>query len=117
METLFQDLRYGLRTMRTSPGFTAVAMLSLALGIGANTAIFSVVNAVLLRPLPYKEPNRLVAVLQLYSKKQDAKGSLVWSYPKFAVLRDQQRSFEQIAAVSPQSLPLTETDNPERLEV
>jgi putative ABC transport system permease protein len=79
VESFFQDVRFGFRMLRKSPGFTTVAVLTLALGIGVNTAIFSVVNGVLLNPLPYPEPNRLVAVDA--SKTNFSRGSI--SYPNF----------------------------------
>jgi putative ABC transport system permease protein len=118
MDRLLQDLRYGARTLLKSPGFTVVAILSLALGIGANTSIFSVVNAVLLRPLPYKNPDQL---MQVFLESENPKGGLntseLWSYPKFQALRDSNEAFEQVAAVSDQNFPLTDTDSPERLNV
>src|SRR5207245_6171402 len=83
MDTLLADLRYSLRTLRRSPGFTTVAVLTLALGIGANTAIFSVVNGVLLRPLPYPKPD---ALMQLATVFQNGGASNV-SYPNFEHLR------------------------------
>ncbi|MFL6254126.1 MAG: ABC transporter permease [Pyrinomonadaceae bacterium] len=104
-----QDLRYGLRMMRRGPGFAAVAVLTLALGIGANTAIFSVVNAVLLRPLPYRDPARLVTVLHDGWKPVAPANFLDW--------REQSSSFESIAAAQLWSLTLTGRERPEQLEV
>ena len=114
---MLQDLRFGLRTMRNNPLLTMVTVLSLALGIGANTAIFSVVNALMLRPLPYREPDRLVKVYQ--AQPDPSKGMLPsrWSYPRFEVLREQSGSFISVAAVAQNSHNLTGTDDPERLQV
>jgi putative ABC transport system permease protein len=96
MDTLWKDLRYSIRTLRKSPGFTAAAVLTLALGIGANTAIFSVVNGVLLDPLPYKDPDKLV---RLYEKRPE-QGRLRQSVsaPDFLDWRRQQTAFESITA-------------------
>jgi len=114
MGTIWQDMRYGLRTLWKSPGFTYVAVLALALGIGANTAIFSVVNTVLLRPLPYKTPDRLVWLWETSPRNDIPKE--VASYPNFNDWRQQNQSFEAVAAFSNTSPSLTGSDGePERL--
>lgn len=96
METIFHDLRYGLRVLRASPGFAAVAVLSLALGIGANTSIFSVVNAALLRPLPVTEPDRLVFVFN--GSRTSPWG--VSSYPDYLDYRDKNEVFSDLLTYS-----------------
>jgi hypothetical protein len=94
LESLFQDIRYGMRMLLKQPGFTLVAVLTLALGIGANSAIFSVVNAVLLRPLPFAEPERLVWLWDTIPQLPTAPTSL----PEFLDWEGQNQSFEHLAA-------------------
>jgi predicted permease len=110
LETLFQDLRFGVRMLRKSPGFTAVAVLTLALGIGANTAIFSIVNGVLLRPLPYREPGRLTIV---WAKDDLGKPGNV-GYATYVDWRAQSKSFEELALYRSWS-PALQTSEPEQL--
>ena len=111
MRTLVQDLRYGMRTLIQSPGVALAAVIALALGIGANTAMFSVVNAVLLRPVPYPDAERL---LKVYSVGRGFhQGST--SYPNFLDWRDASRSFDGIAAYRLDNFTLTGQINPERL--
>ncbi|MFN2596640.1 MAG: ABC transporter permease, partial [Pyrinomonadaceae bacterium] len=111
METLLQDVRYNFRLMLKRPGFTAAVVLTLALGIGANTAIFSVVNAVLLRPLPYGEPDRLLTVWETMpgnDRRYVAPGN-------FADWRAQAQSFAQLAAYADAGFNLSGDGEPERL--
>jgi putative ABC transport system permease protein len=111
METLVQDLRYGLRTLRNSPGFTAVAVLTLALGIGANTAIFSLLYGVLLRPLPYKEASRLIMLNETTPKV----GLVSASYPNFLDWRSQCHVFADMAAVFEVGFNLSGAAQPENV--
>lgn len=113
MQTLLQDIRYGFRLLLRKPGFTVVAILALALGIGANTAIFSVVNAILLRPLPYPEPERLVQLNHNYPQINLKASVSAFGY---TIYKEQAKAFEQIAAVSGSSLNLTEGGEPEQLQ-
>src|SRR2546422_10912467 len=96
METLWQDIRYGARMLLKAPGVSIVATIALALGIGANTAIFSVVNAVLLRPLPFSNSDQLMAVWESDQTRGVLRGS--YSYPNFMDLREQNHSFDQVAS-------------------
>jgi putative ABC transport system permease protein len=114
METLLQDIRYGLRMLAKNPGFTFVAVLTLALGIGANTAIFSVVNSALLRPLPFHDSGRLVRVWSSNSRTKASKFGN--SYPDFADWRSQNNVFENMAAYTDSSNTLTGIDEPAHLE-
>jgi putative ABC transport system permease protein len=110
LESLLQDSRYALRTLRKSPGFTIIAVLTLAVGIGANTAIFSVVDAVLLRPLPYPDPNQLVLMFDVPLQQPDAQSGI--SYRDFTEYHEQSRVFSQMAGNAFHDLTLTGAGEP-----
>ena len=110
LETFFQDTRYAFRMLRKNPGFTAVAVLTLALGIGANTAIFSVVYAMLLKPLPYSRPDQLLTVFE--AQPQAGVKATGWSYANFAELREQNRIFSDMAGSQQHQLTLTGRGEP-----
>ena len=115
MSTLIHDLRYGVRIFWKHPSFTLVAVITLALGIGANTAIFSLVNSILLQPLPFRDPDRLVRMLQSSPKL----GLASWgvSQADYAAYREQNRSFESVAIYSATAANLTGAGEPERLPI
>jgi predicted permease len=110
LETFLQDTRYAFRMLRKNPGFTAVAVLTLALGIGANTAIFSVVYAMLLKPLPYSHPEQLLTVFE--AQPQAGVNATGWSYANFAELREQNRIFSDMAGSQQHQLTLTGRGEP-----
>jgi putative ABC transport system permease protein len=115
MESLIQDIRYGLRSLVKSRAFTIVAVIALALGIGATTAIFSVVNAVLLRSLPFNEPERLVRVFEKHVPRN--RETNVLNPGNFLDWQRQNTSFEQLAGFTDWQVNLTGTDSPEQLQV
>src|ERR1700758_4884790 len=111
MNRLLQDLRYGVRMLLKSPGVSFIVILALALGIGANTAIFSVINSVLLRPLPYYEADRLVFLNERSPVLED----MSISYPNFTDWRNQNHVFEKIGVYNRNSYNLTGSGDPERI--
>src|SRR5215470_18094512 len=113
MQALWQDLRYGVRLLAKKPGFTLIAIITLALGIGANTAIFSIVNAVVLQPLPYPEPERLIRLWESNPGRGWPEFSA--SAPNFQDWRKQQTVFEQLAAYEFATSNLTGGGEPERV--
>src|SRR5688500_11900761 len=118
-DLLSQDLRFALKSFLRTPGFTIIAIVTLAIGIGANTAIFSAVNALLLRPLPFAEPDRLmkVSLTSPATARQPAHDDRVWSYPKFAVFRDAQTVFQDISLWSDVQHTVTLAGEAERAAV
>jgi predicted permease len=115
MTTLFQDVRYGLRLLWKSPGFTIVAVLSLALGVGANTAIFSIVNAVLLRSLPFSHPDRLVKIVD--NNRGVGAQDIGLSVPELDDLRTRAGVFDQVTATQGGPTNLTGGERPQHLEL
>src|SRR5690348_14723417 len=114
MSTLLQDLRYGARMLSKRPAFSLVAVITLALGVGANTAIFSVVNALLLRPLPFKQPEQLVRITSDFTRRNARDvGATV---PELFDYRDRAGVFEEVSGLYPINVNLTEVDEPERIE-
>jgi putative ABC transport system permease protein len=113
MDTFRQDLRFAVRMLAKNPGLTAVAVLCIALGIGANTTAFSVVNAVLLRPFPYADPDRIVGFHMTNLRKEIDEGEP--SYLEFLDFREQSTSFTQMAAYGARSLVVAGTEEPERV--
>jgi hypothetical protein len=111
MQTILQDLRYGLRMLAKKPGFTIVAAFTLALGIGANSAIFSVVNGVLLRPMPLEDSDRLIKIWETLPSGGEGTASA----PNLKDWREQNTVFNGVAAYTFSSLNLRGQDSPERL--
>src|ERR1019366_635506 len=113
MRSLVDDLRYAIRQMFKSPGFAAVAVITLALGIGANTAVFSVIDAVILRPLPYDKPERLISAQSAGTQNPQARSM---SYPDFFDWRAQNRTLERLVSYHDNSFTLTGLSRPMRVE-
>jgi putative ABC transport system permease protein len=113
MDSLIQDIRFGLRRLARRPALTSVVVIALALGIGANTAIFSVVNALLLNPLPYPEPDRLAMVWMNNTRMKIDQD--IHSFPNFRDYKEQNQSFERLAVYSPRSANLTGDGEPVRV--
>jgi predicted permease len=118
-DAAFQDARFALRTFRRAPAFTAVAVLTLAIGIGANTAIFSAVNALILRPLPFPHPERLMKVALTVPPRNGnpAIPDMVWSYPKFTAFRDEQHLFTDLALYADDQSTIAGDGEVERVRV
>ncbi len=114
MINIYNDIKYGFRQLRKNPGFTAIAILTLALGLGINTSVFSVINTVLLRPLPFTEPDRLVRISAIRERATFLSEEIL-SYPDFADWREQSRSFINLAAYTSESKDIITNKIPENM--
>jgi predicted permease len=112
VDSFLHDLKYGVRMLLKNPGFTIIAVLTLALGIGANTAVFSLVNSIILRPLPLPNSRQLMV---LFVKEGNSEPGWAAAFPDFEDVRQQSRSFEGISAYAPQSVNLTGREEPTRI--
>src|SRR6185295_5728813 len=115
MDSLIKDIRFAMRSLLKRPVFTAIAVITLALGIGANSAIFSVVNAVLLRPLPFKDPDRLVVLWE--RRENSGRSNLPLSGHEYAALRERATSFEALTLIQPNGYNLTGRGDPLLVDV
>ena len=115
MDSLIKDIRFGLRSLAKRPAFTAIAVITLALGIGANSAIFSVVNAVLLRPLPFKDPDRLMVVWE--RRESSGNSNLPLSGHEYSAFKERTNVFEALTIVQPNGLNLTGRGDPSMVDV
>ena len=117
MTMLINDIKFGVRILGRSPGFAGAVMLTLGLGIGINSALFSVIHTVLLKPLPYTEPDRLIQVESTIAAPGKPTAVIAeWSYPRFELLREYSRAFESIAACAHDTLTITQNGEPDRVE-
>ena len=115
MDSLIKDIRFGLRALLKRPGFTAIAVITLALGIGANSAIFSVINAVLLRPLPFKDPDRMIVVWE--RRANSGRANLPLSGHEYAAFKERAASFEALTLIQPNAFNLTGKGDPLMVDV
>ena len=113
MDTLWQDLRYGTRMLRRNPGFAAVAILTLAIGIGANIVIFSVVNGILLKPLPFPDSHRVVTIWETDANRNVTRGTA--SAAEFLDWRDMNHVFQELSGYRALSFAITGSGDPERV--
>src|SRR4029079_15624419 len=117
LDDLFRDFGHAVRSLRRAPGFSLVAILTLGLGLGANAAIFGVLDAAILRPLPYPDDGRIVTPhINVREAKAGRDELFPWSYPKFDLFRNTASSYSGLAGYSNSSLNLITPDGPERLE-